>query len=78
MVNRGLLPNLLSEDTVGNILGQAPAPVGLMFGVKLGKGVSRRDKWVRTTKVGSGNSHRGDRPVIRQWVARAGGVWPGP
>lgn len=66
---------------MGNILGQAPATVGLMFGVRAGEGcVNCRDKWVRVRvrKVGSANSHRGDMPVTWRQVARAGWRLAGP
>lgn len=58
---------------MGNILGQAPAAVGLMFGMRAREGcVNCRDKGVRIRKVGSANSPRGDMPVTWQQVARAG------
>lgn len=64
---------------MGNILGHAPAAVGLMFGMRAGEGcVNRRDKWVRARKVGSANSPRGDMPVTWQQVARAGCLLAGP
>lgn len=90
-VSRGCLGSLkplgqqrtTSQPPLGGHSGEhsrsSPCPRGADVWGEAGEGcVSRRDKWVRVTKVGSGNSHCGDRPVTWQWVARAGGIWPGP